>query len=59
MGQNYKPLYFSVSDKNSVTTSIARMLAIMKDKMIVEYVDLLFSSDIDSFRCYDKLQLLQ
>ena len=23
--------------------------------MIVEYVDLLFSSDIDSFRCYDKL----
>ena len=27
--------------------------------MIVEYVNLLFSSDIDSFRCYDKLQLLQ
>ena len=57
--QHNKPLSFSVSGWNSITTSIAWVLAIVEDYMIVEYVDLLKSSILDSFRCYDKLQLLQ
>ena len=57
--QHNKPLSFSVSGWNSITTSIAWVLAIVEDYMIVEYVDLLKSSILDSFWCYDKLQLLQ
>ena len=57
--QHNKPLYFLVSGWNSITTSIAWVLAIIEDYMIVEYVDLLKSSIGDSFWCYDKLQLLQ
>ena len=55
--QHYKPLSFLVSDRNSITISIAWVLAIVEDYMIVEYVDLLKSSTFDSFWCYDKLQL--
>ena len=57
--QHNKPLYFSVSCWNSITTSIEWVLTIMGDYEIVEYVILLKSSVIDSFWCYDKLQLLQ
>ena len=57
--QHNKLLSFSVSGWNSITTSIAWVLAIVEDYMIVEYVSLLESSCIDSFWCYDKLQLLQ
>ena len=57
--QHNKPLSFSVSGWNSITTSIAWVLAIMGDYEIVEYVSLLKSFIIDSFWCYDKLQLLQ
>ena len=57
--QHNKPLSFSVSGWNSITTSIAWVLTIMGDYEIVEYVSLLKSSIIDSFWCYDKLQLLQ
>ena len=57
--QHNKPLSFSVSGWNSITTSIAWVLAIVEDYMIVEYVDLLISSIVGSFWCYDKLQLLQ
>ena len=57
--QHNKPLSFSVSGWNSITTSIAWVLTIMGDYEIVEYVILLKSSIIDSFWCYDKLQLLQ
>ena len=57
--QHNKPLSFSVSGWNSITTSIEWVLTIMGDCEIVEYVSLLKSSIIDSFRCYDKLQLLQ
>ena len=39
--QNYKPLSFSVSELNSIPISIAWVSAIVKDYMIVEYVDLL------------------
>ena len=57
--QHNKPLSFSVSGWNSINTSIAIVLAIVGDYEIVEYVSLLKSSIIDSFWCYDKLQLLQ
>ena len=57
--QHNKPLSFSVSGWNSITTSTAWVLAIVEDYMIVEYVDLLKGSILDSFSCYDKLQLLQ
>ena len=57
--QHNKPLSISVSGWNSRTTSIAWVLAIVEDYEIVEYVSLLKSSSIDSFWCYDKLQLLQ
>ena len=57
--QHNKPLSFSVSGWNSITTSTAWVLAIVEDYEIVEYVSLLKSSIVDSFWCYDKLQLLQ
>ena len=57
--QNYKPQSFFVFGWSFEPISIAWVLATMKDKMIVEYLDLLKNSLIDSFRCYDKLQLLQ
>ena len=57
--QHNKPLYFSVSGWNSITTSTAWVLAMVEAYMIVEYVDLLKSSIVDSFWCYDKLRLLQ
>ena len=57
--QHNKPLSFSVSGWNSITTCVEWVLAIIEDYKIVEYVDLLKSSIIDSFWCYDKLQLLQ
>ena len=57
--QHNKPLSFSVSGWNTITTSIAWVLTIIGDYEIVEYVSLLKSSLIDSFWCYDKLQLLQ
>ena len=57
--QHNKPLSFSVSGWNSITISIAWVLAIVEDYMIVEYVDLLKCSILDSFQCYNKLQLLQ
>ena len=57
--QHNKPLSFSVSGWNSITTSIAWVLTIIGDYEIVEYVSLLKSSIIDSYWCYDKLQLLQ
>ena len=52
-----KPLSFSVSEWNSITTSTAWVLAIVEDYEIVEYVSLLKSSIIDYFWCYNKLQL--
>ena len=57
--QHNKRLSFLVSDWNSITTITAWVLAIVEDYMIVECVDLLKSSILDSFWCYDKLQLLQ
>ena len=57
--QHNKPLSFLVSGWNSITTSIAWVLTIMGDYEIVEYVNLLKSSILDSFWCYDKLQFLQ
>ena len=36
--QHYKPLSFSVSNQNFITTSIAWVLAIVEDYMMVEYV---------------------
>ena len=57
--QHNKPLSFSVSGWNSITTSISWVLAIIEDYKIGEYVNLLKSSIVDSFWCYDKLQLLQ
>ena len=57
--QHNKPLSFSVSGWNSITTSIAWVLSIIRDYEIVEYLSLLKSSIIDSFWCYDKLQLFQ
>ena len=57
--QHNKPLSFSVSGWNSITASIAWVLAIIEDYKIVEYMNLLKSSIVDSVWCYDKLQLLQ
>ena len=57
--QHNKPLSFSVSGWNSITTSTAWVLAIIEDYKIVEYVSLLKSSIVDSFWCYDKLQFHQ
>ena len=57
--QHNKPLSFSVSGWNSITTNIAWVLVIIEDYKIVDYVNLPKSSIVDSFWCYDKLQLLQ
>ena len=57
--QHNKPLSFLVSGWNFITTSIAWVLTIIGDYEMVEYVSLLKSSIVDSFWCYDKLQLLQ
>ena len=58
-GKTISPYLSLFLIKNSIPISIAWVSAIVKDYMIVEYVDLLKRSYVDSFLCYDKLQLLQ